>query len=59
MWIGEINADTPNIRKVLKILEPTTFPMAISTFFFRAATREVANSGREVPIETIVMAMIR
>ena len=38
-------------KKTLNRLDPITFPIAISGFFFNAATTEVANSGREVPIE--------
>ena len=56
---GDMPAEAPRIRKVLKIFEPTTFPMAISAFFLRAAIKEVANSGREVPIEIMVNPMIR
>lgn len=40
------------------MLEPTTFPMARSTFLFLTAMIEVASSGREVPSETMVNAMI-
>ena len=32
------------------MLLPITFPIAISGFFFSAATIEVASSGREVPV---------
>jgi len=35
-------------------LEPTTFPIAISEFFLYAAIAEAANSGKLVPIATIV-----
>ena len=52
--IGVITADTPRIKNVLKILEPTTFPIAISVFFLKAATTEVASSGKDVPKETTV-----
>ena len=44
----------PNTKKTLNRLDPITFPIAISGFFFKAATTEVANSGREVPIATRV-----
>jgi len=44
----------PNIKKILKIFEPITFPIAISLFFLKAATSDVTSSGREVPIETMV-----
>ena len=59
MDTGVITPDIPRIRNVLKIFDPTTFPIARSTFFFLAAIRDVASSGREVPIDKIVMAMIR
>ena len=36
------------------MLEPITFPSAISTSFFLAATIEVTSSGRLVPNATIV-----
>ena len=48
----------PNTKKILKRLLPITFPIAISGFFFRAATIEVASSGREVPPATSVSPMI-
>ena len=44
----------PRTKKILKIFEPTTLPIAISTFLFFAATAEVASSGRDVPIATMV-----
>lgn len=55
---GAITADIPKIKNILKILEPTTFPIAISVFFLRAATTEVANSGKDVPKETTVTDII-
>ncbi len=36
--VGYITALKPKIPSILKILEPTTFPTAISLFFFIAAT---------------------
>ncbi|MGB2110499.1 MAG: hypothetical protein ACPHY8_00795 [Patescibacteria group bacterium] len=51
---GEINPVAHRIHNVLKIFEPTTEPTAISVCFFSAATTQTANSGREVPIATIV-----
>ena len=50
--IGEITADAPRIKKALNILLPTTFPTAISGFFFIDAIILVTNSGNEVPIAT-------
>ena len=47
-WSGVILALHPNTKKILKRLLPITLPMAISGFFFNAATMEVASSGREV-----------
>ena len=46
--------DNPKIRNTLKILEPTTFPRAMSLSPFLAATIEVTSSGREVPTATMV-----
>ena len=54
---GAIVEEIPRIRKILKMLDPTTFPIAMSTFFLRTATIEVASSGREVPMETTVRPM--
>ena len=48
----------PNTKKILKRLLPITLPMAISGFFFNAATMEVASSGREVPPATKVRPII-
>ena len=52
--IGLMATDDPKMKTILKMLEPTTFPSANSLSPFRAATSEVTNSGREVPIATIV-----
>ena len=51
---GLIAPATPNTRRILKMLEPMTFPNAISTSFFLAATIDVTSSGRLVPSATIV-----
>ena len=51
---GAITVETPRIKNILKMFDPTTFPIAMSTFFLRTATMEVASSGREVPMETTV-----
>jgi hypothetical protein len=45
------------IHKVLNIFEPTTAQTAISVCFFSAAIILTANSGRDVPIATIVTQM--
>ena len=51
--IGEMTAVAPNIRNTLKIFDPRTFPIAISTSFFLAAAMDVTSSGRLVPTATI------
>ena len=55
--IGLMALDNPRIKKTLKILEPTTFPIAMSTSPFLEATTDVTNSGSEVPIATTVKAI--
>ena len=52
--IGLIAEPTPSTSRILKMFDPMTFPTAISTSFFRAATIEVTSSGRLVPIAQIV-----
>ena len=52
--IEPANAPTPNTRAVLVITDPNAFPRAKSEVPFRTATIEVDNSGRDVPIETMV-----
>lgn len=54
---GVIVADAPRTRNILKILLPTTLPIAMPGFPFRAAATEVASSGREVPQATMVSPM--
>ena len=51
---GIIKAVVPTTNKILKILLPTIFPIAISAFPFMAAETEVTSSGRDVPSATIV-----
>lgn len=46
------------IRKIPYIFDPTILPSAISGFLLRAAITLAANSGRDVPIATIVRPMI-
>ena len=53
-----MTAVKPRIQNILKILLPTTFPIAISDCFLRAATTEVASSGRLVPTATTVSPII-
>lgn len=43
--------------RMLKMLEPMTFPTAMSFSPLNAATMEVASSGRLVPMATIVSPM--
>ena len=42
---GVMEALHPSTKKMLNRLLPITFPIAISGFFFKAATMEVASSG--------------
>ena len=55
---GVMEAEQPSTKNILKRLLPMTFPMAISGFFFKAATMEVASSGNEVPPATSVRPMM-
>ena len=54
---GIINAVVPITNKMLKMLLPTTLPIAMSAFPFLAAITEVNNSGNDVPRATIVSPM--
>ena len=56
---GLIILVTHRIQKILKIFDPTTFPIAMSVSHFLTAMTEVASSGREVPIATIESQIIR
>ena len=51
---GLITADKPRTNIILKILLPIRLPKAISASPFIAADTDVVNSGRDVPIATIV-----
>lgn len=51
---GVMDALHPSTKNTLNRLLPTTLPMAISGFFFKAATMDVASSGRDVPPATSV-----
>ena len=51
---GQMLELIPNMNNRLNKHEPTTLPIAISVSCFLAATIPVTNSGREVPIDTIV-----
>ena len=51
---GVISALEPTTNKILKILDPMMFPIAISALPFLAAVTEVTSSGNEVPKAAIV-----
>ena len=55
--IGATIAAQPTINKVLKMLEPTTLPTAMSGVPFRADTRLTNSSGADVPAATMVSPM--
>ena len=57
-FIGFINALIGKIKSILKILDPITFPAAISALPFKAEIILTDSSGADVPIETIVSPMI-
>ncbi len=42
----------------MKIFEPITFPIAMSLFFFKAATMDVTSSGSEVPAAIIILLQL-
>ncbi|MNG01939.1 hypothetical protein D3C84_849410 [compost metagenome] len=56
---GAISAVTPSTPSRLNRLLPITLPTAISRSPRSAAINEVANSGRDVPMATMVRPMIR
>jgi len=56
--IGSIILLIDKTSRMLKILEPITFPIAISLFFFAAATMDVTNSGSDVPAAIMVNPII-
>ena len=51
---GVISALEPTTNRILKILDPMMFPIAMSALPFLAAVTEVTSSGKEVPKATIV-----
>ena len=55
----QMSAVVPITNKILKILLPTIFPIAIPAFPFRAAATDVTSSGSEVPSATIVSPINR
>ncbi len=54
----QMSAAVPITNKILKILLPTIFPMAIPAFPFLAAVTDVTSSGSDVPNATIVRPII-
>ena len=54
MTIGAKSAVQPTIIKVLKMLLPTTLPMAMSALPFRAEDMLTVSSGADVPKATMV-----
>ncbi len=57
MISGVTTAEQPRISRVLRILLPTTFPIAISGLSVAADTTDTANSGALVPNATTVKPM--
>ena len=49
--------EIPTTKRMLKMLLPTMFPIAISALCFLAAETDVKSSGRDVPRATIVRPM--
>ena len=56
--VGDTIAASPNTARMLKRLLPTALPTAISVSPRRLAITDVAISGDEVPIATMVRPMI-
>jgi len=56
--MGKIRAVIARTSRILEILLPTTFPIAISGKPFKAAWILTSNSGAEVPKATTVKPMI-
>ena len=56
--IGAITDVTPRTMRILRILDPITFPIARSGLHLRAARMEVTSSGALVPIAIIVRPII-
>ena len=51
---GEIVADIPRIKRILKIFDPIALPSARPLSPFLVATMDVTSSGSDVPIAMIV-----
>ena len=58
-WMGQIKAVIPRMTPMLKILDPTTFPMAMSDWLFKEAPKLTTISGMLVPKETMVKPTIK
>ena len=54
IWLAIIIEVIPITARILKILDPIIFPIEMSNSFLYIATNVVANSGRLVPMATIV-----
>ena len=54
---GKMTADVPKTKNTLKTTLPTTLPNAIAVSPFFAAITDAANSGADVPADTIVSAI--
>ena len=54
IFIGQTKADAPKISNVLKMFDPTTFPIAMSALPCTAERKLTTISGVDVPIPTIV-----
>ena len=52
-----ISADNPRMRRMLTVLLPIIFPIAISVFPLTAAVRLTTSSGADVPKATTVSPM--
>ena len=50
---GVISALAPTTNRILKILDPMMFPIAMSALPFFAAVTEVTSSGKDVPKATM------
>ena len=57
MTMGATSAVQPTIIRVLKILLPTTFPIAMSALPFKAEEILTVSSGADVPNATMVSPM--
>ena len=56
---GQIIAVMPNIKNMLHIFDPTTFPTAKSPIPRIAADIDTNNSGNDVPMPTMAIPMMK